>query len=166
MRRRVCRALRVVALGGLLSNCGGGGGASTPTTPTTPTSQANRVPVINGLTFSPTFGVARLTQFQYGASASDPDGDTVTYAWSLAGNPSSNASGTIAFINGFEGSATLTVTDGKGGTVTDSRTFVVGSMDGTWVGTFDRYPISMQLAQPLGGSVNGTSRTSCSRCSR
>ena len=29
-------------------------------------------------------------------------------------------------------------------------------MDGTWVGTFDRYPISMQLAQPLGGSVNGT----------
>jgi hypothetical protein len=157
MVRRETLLQTILAATVTVSACGSsGGGGSTPTTPTPPAPQANRSPLINNLTFSPTFGIARLTQFQYGAAASDPDGDSVTYSWSLAGNPTSNPSGAVTFVNGFEGSATLTVTDGKGGTTSDSRAFVVGSMEGMWVGTFDRFPITMQLTQPLGGAVSGT----------
>jgi hypothetical protein len=40
----------------------------------------------------------------------------------------------MSFDNGGSWIATVTVSDGKGGTATDSRGFVCGSMTGTWVG--------------------------------
>jgi hypothetical protein len=39
------------------------------------------------------------------------------------------------------------VSDGKGGTTTDSRTFVCGSMTGTWAGTFDVWHFTSALTQ-------------------
>lgn len=136
--------------------CGGGGGGSSTTTPTTPTPPANRNPVINSMTFTPSFGIQNLTTFNYGSAASDPDGDAVTYSWNIAGNGSNSASGTITFANGGNGTATLTVADGKGGTATDSRTFVVGTMTGTWSGTLIGFPISATLTQAAGGVISGT----------
>jgi hypothetical protein len=107
------------------------------------------------MSFTPTFGISQLTQFQYSATATDPDGDTVTYSWDIASNPSSNASGVITFSNGGNGTAKLTISDGKGGSASDSRTFVVGWMTGNWSGTIHTFPIRFALTQN-GGTITGT----------
>jgi hypothetical protein len=108
------------------------------------------------MTFTPSFGIQNLTTFNYGSAASDPDGDTVTYSWNLSGNSATGASGTIAFANGVNGTATLTISDGKGGVATDSRTFVVGTVTGTWSGTLIGFPITAVLTQAPGGVLSGT----------
>jgi immune inhibitor A len=150
--------MRKLILSGVVSvtlACGGSSG--TPTNPTpTPTPQANRPPTINSMTFSPSFGIMNLTAFAYGSAASDPDGDTVTYSWNIAGNTSTSASGQITFANGGNGVATLTISDGKGGSANDSRQFIVGTMAGTWSGTLIGSPFIMVLAQPTGGVITGT----------
>jgi hypothetical protein len=83
------------------------------------------------------FGIAQLTQFTYSGSATDPDGDSLTYTWDFGGASASGTSGIMTFPSGVTGTARLTVTDGKGATTSDTRTFVVGSMTGTWSGTVD-----------------------------
>jgi hypothetical protein len=113
--------------------CGGESGSS-PTSPTP--AQTNRSPVINSMDVSPSFGVAQLTSFAFSASASDPDGDSVTYAWDLAGSAYSGTSGSMTFSSGAEG-ARLTVSDGKGGSTSETRAFVVASPAGSWNGSVD-----------------------------
>jgi hypothetical protein len=126
--------------------CGSSDSPSTPTTPTPP-AQANRAPVINSLNFSPSFGIAQLTQFSFNASASDPDGDAITYVWDVAGNPSTGTSGSIIFSGGGDGTARVTVTDSKGLTGTDTRSFVVGSATGRWTGTWSGWIFTSNLTQ-------------------
>ncbi len=125
----------LVSLCVVLAGCGGGGGGSTPTTPTPTPVQQNRAPIINSMAVTPTFGIANITSFTYSASASDPDNDALSYTWSLAGNAATGSAGQVIFINGFSSTADLTVSDGKGGSVSDSRPFTVGSMSGNWTGT-------------------------------
>ena len=136
--------------------CGGSKGSSTPATPTspTPTTPTNRAPVINSLNFAPSFGIAQLTQFNFNASASDPDGDAITYAWDVAGNSFSGTSGSITFSNGGNGTARRTVTDARGATATDSRTFVVGTATGRWSGTWSSWVFTSNLTQS-GGLITG-----------
>ena len=139
--------------------CGGKSSPSAPSTPTTPTTPppTNRAPVINSMNFAPTFGIAQLTQFSFNASASDADGDAITYTWDVAGNPFTGTSGTITFSGGGNGTARVTVTDSKGATATDTRTFVVGSMTGSWLVTSG--PLvgsSFSLTQGSTGLVTGT----------
>jgi hypothetical protein len=115
----------------------GGGGSSTPTTPTTPTTpapQPNRNPVINSVSVTPTFGIATFTTYTFASSASDPDNDSLTYSWDLAGNPRTGASQTIVFINGGDFSGTVTVSDGKGGSASQSVNFTSASTTGSWTG--------------------------------
>jgi hypothetical protein len=108
------------------------------------------------MTITPTFGVSELTPFVYTASASDADGDTVTYQWDFAGTPRSGSSGTITFTGSGTGEVRLTVADGKGGTVTETRTITVGSMAGNWVLTVTgQGSMNMTLTQS-GTVVNGT----------
>jgi hypothetical protein len=144
----------------ILAACGGGGSTptspSTPSTPNTPSAPANRAPVINSLNFGPSFGVAELTQFSFNASASDPDGDSMTYSWDVAGNPFSGTSGTIVFSSGGSGTARLTVTDSKGMSSTDTRTFTVGSMTGRWIGSIPGYTNLLFDLQQSGAIVTGT----------
>jgi PKD domain len=144
----------------LAGACGGGSSPSaptTPTTPSTPTTPANRAPVINSLNFAPAFGIAGLTQYSFNASASDPDGDAVSYSWDVAGNPFTGTNGTITFSSGGNGTARLTVTDSKGATASDTRTFVVGTMGGSWLVTSG--PLvgaSFNLTQSTTGLVTGS----------
>ena len=120
----------------IVSACGGGGGTpstpTSPTTPTTPTTPVNRAPVINSMNIAPAFGISQLSSFTYNAAATDPDGDAVSYTWDLAGNAASGATGSITFSGGGTGLIRVTVTDGKGGSATDTRTVVVGTMSGNW----------------------------------
>lgn len=154
------KALIVLIATTIISACGGGSGStpapSTPTTPTPPTTVTNRPPVINSLNFAPAFGIAQLTQFSFNAAASDPDGDSVTYTWDVGGSAFSGTNGTITFSSGTNGTARVTVSDGKGGTATDTRTFVVGSMTGNWSGVVDTTvctgitkPMTAKLVQSL-----------------
>lgn len=130
--------------------CGGGSdNGSTPTAPSTPT---NQPPAITALSMT-AFGIQQLSLFSFSASATDPNGDALTYAWDIAGNPASGSSGTMTFSSGGSGIARVTVSDGKGGTTTDTRAFVVGSMTGAWRGSYPGYNFTSNLTQ------NGTSVT-------
>lgn len=121
---------------------------STPTAPSTPTPPpANRSPTINSLNFAPGFGIQSLTRFEFNANATDPDGDTVSYSWDVAGNPFTGTNGSIVFSSGGNGEARVTVSDGKGGSATDTRSFVVGSMTGRWTGQFGVWNFTSNLTQ-------------------
>ena len=121
----------------LITACGGKSSSPSPTAPTTPTPpvQQNRAPVINSMNITPSFGISELTAFTYIASATDPDGDAVTYTWDLAGTRETGAGGQITFVGDGAGEIRLTVTDGKGGSATDARAVTLGNMTGNWVFT-------------------------------
>ena len=158
--RRILIACSITSMFSVVA-CGGGSSStptspSTPSTPATPT-PANRAPVVNSMNFAPTFGIAGLTQFSFNASASDPDGDAVSYTWDVAGNPFTGTNGTITFSSGGSSTARLTVTDSKGATATDTRSFVVGTMSGSWLVTSG--PLvgaSFNLTQSATGLVTGS----------
>ena len=141
----------------IVAACGGGSGSETPT-PTSPTPPApsNAAPSITAMSVTP-FGIQQLSQFNFSASATDPNGDALTYAWDLSGNPASGTSGTMFFANGGSGTARVTVSDGKGGTATETRPFVVGSMSGSWRGSYPGYDFTSNLTQN-GNGVTGDYR--------
>lgn len=156
MKRQIlalaCSTLAVVSCGGGSSNAN----PTAPTTPTTPTQQ-NRAPVINSMNFTPSFGIMGFTRFSFNASASDPDGDAVSYAWDVAGNPFTGTSGSITFSGGGTGVARLTVSDGRGLSATDTRTFIVGTMSGNWTVTEGLLiGASFNLTQSTSGIVTGS----------
>ncbi|HJR58288.1 MAG TPA: PKD domain-containing protein [Vicinamibacterales bacterium] len=148
------RTLLSVVLCGSVWACGGGSDNNgTPTAPTPPAPAANQPPSITALSIS-SFGIQQLSQFNFSASATDPNGDALTYTWDIAGNAASGSSGTITFSVGGSGTARVTVTDGKGGTATDTRTFTVGSMTGTWRGSYPGFNFTSNLTQS-GNRVSG-----------
>ena len=130
-RTRLVSAAAVILLA---AACGGGSDNRTPTTPTPPPPAANQAPVITSMSVSPSFGVSQLTTFTYAASGTAADGDALSFAWDLSGTARSGSAGTITFSGSGIGQVRLTVTDGRGGSVTDTRTFTVGSMTGNWRG--------------------------------
>ena len=102
------------------------------------------------------FGIQSLSQFSYNGSATDQDGDQLTYSWDIAGNALSGSSGAVTFTNGGAFIARLTVSDGRGATASDTRTFIVGSMSGTWRGANTQLgTFTLSLAQTA-GFVTGT----------
>ena len=160
MIKKLCAILGVVAL---LSACGGGG--STPNSPTAPPTTtppaANRAPVINGISVNPTFGIATFTSYTFSSNASDPDNDTLTYTWDLAGNARTGASQTIVFSSGGNGTGTLTVADGRGGSTTQGVNFVSATGSGNWSASVPfstgPRPMSLSLTQSsTSGAITGT----------
>lgn len=150
--------MRGVILGGVLClfvACGGSKGASP--TPTTPTPQANRAPTINSLAATPSFGVADLQVFSFSAIATDPDGDALTYSWSIGGGTFTGASQQLtAQSPGGTYTAQLTVTDGRGGSVTGTTGVTAGSLSGAWSGTFGgNFPFRITLSQNSVGAATG-----------
>jgi PKD repeat protein len=94
------------------------------------TATANRQPVAS-FTADKTSGAAPLTVNFDASASSDPDGDPLTYAWDLDGD-GTFGDGTTAKVsrtytaNGTY-TATLRVSDGRGGSQTTSRTITVGN---------------------------------------
>ena len=113
----------------IFAACGGGTSATSEPTPT-PTPQTNRPPTAD-FTFQPE-GTARgdnnRTVITFTATASDPDGDPLTFEWRFSSGTPSTAAGQVATTT-FPGRApytvTLTVSDGRGGTVTVRKTVPV-----------------------------------------
>ena len=145
-------------LGGLVISCACGENQASPTGPTVtpaPTPQANRAPVVTSVLATPTFGIQDFGSFTFNASATDPDGDALAFTWNIAGNARTGATVQAGpFTNGGTGQATVTVTDGKGGSSTGSVQFIVGTMTGTWHGAVSQTnslpSFTMVLTQALG----------------
>lgn len=156
------RRMPVVAMLLVLSACGGGSTAPTTNPPVAPpVTQANRNPTINSISVNPTFGIATFTTYTFSSSATDADNDTLTYTWDLAGNPRTGASQTIVFNNGGSAAGTLTVTDGRGGTASQTVNFVSGTGTGTWSAdlplAIGNRPMSATLTQSTtSGTITGT----------
>ena len=113
-RRALVSAVVLAAL--LMGGCGGGGGVG------------NRPPTIAGLNPSAT-SVEPSGAVTFNASASDPDGDALTYTWSASGgtfdsttirNPTWTAPATIGLY-----AISLEVSDGHGRTATRNVTITV-----------------------------------------
>ena len=95
------RLLLLLALLGTVA-CGSTSSTTTPTP--TPTPQPNRSPVIASVTATPTFGVQDFGIFTFNASATDADGDTLTFAWDIAGNARNGSTAQVGpFTNGGVG---------------------------------------------------------------
>lgn len=141
----------------LVAGCGKDGSPTGPTN-SNPPPPSNGSPVIGAVQVAPTFGIADLTVFNFSATATDPNSDPLTYSWSIAGGTFPGSSGQLLFPSpGGNGRATVTVTDGKGGSATGSVNFIVGSMQGTWTivgGELDGG--SFVLTQNPAGIVLGT----------
>lgn len=121
----------------LLAGCRSGAGNTAPTV---------------DLVASPSSGEAPLT-VEYSIQVSDADGDPLTYRWDLGdGNPREGVSSfSRTYSQAGTYSATVTVTDGRGGEVSDTATVTVtGSTsetpyeatnvyEGRWLWTVSNY---------------------------
>lgn len=145
----------------LATACGGGGGdASTGQQTTPPPGAANHAPTISG---SPPTSATVGTAYSFTATASDSDGDTLTY--SVANNPawmSINAStgqltGTPTATGSFA-NITISVSDGKGGTANLSGFSVAVSAASSGGGTSS---VTLNWAAPTTNS-DGTALTNLS----
>lgn len=158
--KRVAPLVVVLTLTAAAAACGGGGSSPTgPTPQPQPTPQANRAPTITSMTVTPSFGIMGLTQFNFASSATDQDGDALTYAWEFADGGTATGASTIhTYINvGGTGDVRLTVSDGRGGTVTSTRPVTVGTMSGEWTGTIrNTIQIRATFTQATNGNVTGT----------
>jgi PKD domain len=152
-------ALTLFAAGLTLAACGGGSSPSGPTPQPQPQPQANRAPTITSMTVAPSFGIAGIIQFNFASSATDPDGDALTYSWEFADAQTSTGASTIHNYGNVAGTGDvrLTVRDGKGGTVSDTRPVTVGSLSGDWSGTIrGAIQIRASFQQTSTGDVTGT----------
>jgi len=113
--------------------------------------------VVNSVTVNPGSGIQDKTLFNFAVSASDPDNDNLSYTWTIAGSNFNSQNVALVFSAGGAATATVTVSDGKGGTASGSQTFVVGTMSGNWTGTgpagIDNF--TMTLNQ-LNGQITGS----------
>ena len=125
----------------IVAACGGSSSAtptatatSTPSaTPTpSPTIPAENRPPTADFTFEPASvprGDNNQTTVTLTATASDPDGDPLTFEWTFSSGTPATAEGRVVMTT-FPGFApypvTLTVSDGRGGTVTVRKTVPLG----------------------------------------
>jgi hypothetical protein len=133
-----------------------------PTSPTdtgAPPPSANQPPVINSIAVSPSWGISTLQEYSFTSSASDPDGDQLTYSWDVGTTHSSDFASfrhTAMNAETATSQATLTVTDTGGLSSTSTVAFRSVSVTGNWSGTLGSTPMTATLTQYLGGLVQGT----------
>jgi hypothetical protein len=134
--RRAVTALLLLAL----ASCGEDK-TTTPTTvvpttplPGTPPAAANRTPSVRISDFQPrTTAVAGGTHVSFGSAASDPDGDSLTYTWDF-GDGTTGSGHALFHVFYASGSfdVKVTVSDGRGGSATDTVRVDARRIEGEW----------------------------------
>jgi len=140
-----------------LAGCGGGNSTPSPSPTPNPTPSTNHDPAITSKSVSPGFGISQITSFATQAVATDSDGDAVTYEWDF-GDGAKLAGAAVGHVYQGDGpmTVTLTVTDPKGATASDTTSIVVGGMTGTWLVDIPSF-VRLQLdLQQKGTVVTGT----------
>ncbi|HEX7797288.1 MAG TPA: PKD domain-containing protein [Vicinamibacterales bacterium] len=134
-------------------------------TPAPAPAPSNHNPVITAFNVTD-FGVSGLTTISMSASATDEDNDAVSYRWTIGGTGQTANGPSFSTILTGDGAidVALTVTDSKGGSTTNHRNVVIGTMTGQWryvptsgnaCGTFGlANPPILTLTQ-VGGVVTG-----------
>jgi PKD repeat protein len=104
----------------------GNGGADTAVVTIEVWEPSNTAPTAV-ISASPTEGVAPLTVRFDGSGSSDPDGDTLSYAWDFGDGSAhqTEATASHSFSNAGQYNVTLSVNDGRGGSDSDSVTISV-----------------------------------------
>ncbi len=119
----------------------------------------NDPPKVSGVTASPLTALQEATSVEFAATASDPDGDSLSYTWNFAdGSTGTGASVSHVFPSAGTYTVSVEVSDGKD-KVTGTTSVTVKSMGGGWTGAIQSggvsLPISMNLSQN-GSGVGGT----------
>lgn len=160
MKAFVCSVVLPTAIG--LSACSNSNGA--PTGPSggnnPPPATTNRNPTISSAIVNPAAGYASFTSHSFSASATDPDGDPLTFVWDFGNNTSSpNANAAVTYNNGTTTTypARVTVTDSRGGSATTTVPVTSAAMGGQFSGEFFvGTMMRVSLTQFVGGVVTGT----------
>ena len=118
----------------------------TPNQPDDTPTQTNRSLAISSVSVSPSLAVSGLTTVTMTAAATDADNDSLTFTWTFGGTTATGATVSRTLTGDGNVTVQLSVSDGRGGTATDSRTVTVGTMTGTWFQT-DQFP---NRAEPCG----------------
>jgi PKD repeat protein len=126
--------LFLVLLALYLISCGGGGSEGR---------EVNRAPTAS-LIANPDSGVAPVTVTFDATGCSDPDSDTLTFDWDF-GDGSTQSGGTVVshtYIIAGSYTATVTVSDGRGGMNSDSVTIMITAPNQPPIATFTSSPTS------------------------
>lgn len=137
MRRT--KGILAVLLGGLaLTACGGDGSS-----PASPSGGGNRPPTVT-IGVSSTAALVSVSSLTFSASASDPDGDSLTYQWDF-GDGSSASGQTVRKTYDRAGAyqATVRVTDSRGASGSSSTSITAKSLDGLWEDASQGYGVKM-----------------------
>src|SRR5882672_6706687 len=130
----------------------GGGAAATAVALAT----RNHAPKLGAVTASPTTGLMSASIITFNASASDDDGDSLTYTWDF-GDGSSTATGnapTHVYNAANTFTARVTVSDGKKD-VSSTTSVAIRSLAGTWRGTLEAIAETFVFTQST-TTVGGT----------
>ncbi len=120
----------------------------------------NDPPVVSGVTGSPAVALQSVTSVTFSATASDPNGDSLTYSWNFGdGGTSTVASPSHVYNTAGTFTATVEVSDGKK-SVTGTTTVTVKGLSGRWTGSitvagYSPISIVMNIAQ-TGVSLAGS----------
>ena len=112
--------------------CGSSPSSPTGTTTTTTPPPPVQNPSITSFSVSPTFGVSGLTVINMTAAATDPANNALTYTWSYNNTTASGASNSATLTGDGAITVQLTVSNGKGGSATQSQNVTIGTLTGTW----------------------------------
>ncbi|MFO1430634.1 MAG: hypothetical protein U1F76_10925 [Candidatus Competibacteraceae bacterium] len=124
----------ICLLSAVLVGCGGGGGGGNNNEESNPAPSPNQPPVISNLTASPN-PVSKGQTMTVSATASDPEGDTLNYQWTVpAGYTIQSGQGSpqivvLATQLLAKGNVQVTVSDGS---LTATSSVAVSTNDGAW----------------------------------
>jgi hypothetical protein len=119
----------------------------------------NKPPTVGDIVVNPrVVGIASLTEFDFSASASDPNGDALTYQWTFGDGTSGSTLERPKHVYGGASvstpfQVTLTVSDGVSSSAPKPTSVDVTKLDGSWATAPDANGITRSLLLTQTGTL-------------